>query len=117
MAKRMSKKKSSPRKATARSKKRDPQLPGPHLTEQVMRGFFGGGPDRTFNAQEHAYEAMEAMANEDWDRAHRQAMKAIKIDPNCVDALHVMSQLGSENEGELIDNLRRTVERGEKSLV
>jgi tetratricopeptide (TPR) repeat protein len=59
---------------------------------------------------------MEAMANEDWDRAMREATKAIKLDLNCVDALTVMSQLDSENETELIDNLRRAVEQGEKTL-
>lgn len=80
-----------------------------------MRGVFGVS-DLTANAQEHAYNAMEAMANEDWDRAQREAMKAITIDPNCVDALTIMSQLGSESRDELIDNLRRTVARGEKAL-
>jgi tetratricopeptide (TPR) repeat protein len=90
-------------------------MPAPHLSEQIMRGLFGGRP-ATENAQEHAYNAMEAMAEEQWDRAHKEAMKAIAIDPNCVDALTIMCQLGSENRQELIDNLRRTVARGERAL-
>jgi tetratricopeptide (TPR) repeat protein len=117
MAKRASKK-SKPKKSTPKKSSRnkpDPPLPAPHFSEQVMREIFGGA-NRKPNAQEHAYEAMEAMANQDWDRAHRNAMAALKLDPNCVDALTVMSQLGSENASELIDNLRRTVERGEKAL-
>ena len=116
MAKRASKKASSPKKKTPAKTAEDSVLPGPHFMEQMMHGMFGGGADRTFSAQEHAHEAMEAMADEDWDRAQREAMLAIKLDPNCVDALRVMSQLGSDNEEELIDNLQRTVERGERAL-
>lgn len=115
--------KRTPKKPTAKKAKKkssgsksDSALPAPHFTEQILRGAFGGSRDRTFDAQEHAYNAMEAMANEDWELAMSEAIKAIKLDPNCVDALTVMSQLGSENESELIDNLRRTVERGETSL-
>lgn len=103
-------------KKSSSGSKSDSELPAPHFTEQIMRGAFGSSRDRTFDAQEHAYNAMEAMANEDWELAQHEAMKAIKLDPNCVDALTVMSQLGSENETELIDNLCRTVARGEKSL-
>jgi len=112
MAKRTSKKsgsKHSPSRAPEAS------MPGPHFMEQIVRGFLGDD-DKAGNAQEHAYNAMEAMANEDWDRAHREAMKAIKLDPNCVDALTVMSQMASENKQELIDNLRRTVDRAETAL-
>jgi tetratricopeptide (TPR) repeat protein len=117
MAKRTPKKSAAKKaKNNSSSSKSDSALPAPHFVEQIMHGAFGGSRDRTFDAQEHAYNAMEAMANEDWELAHHEAMKAIKLDPNCVDALAVMSQLGSENETELIDNLRRTVERGEKSL-
>jgi tetratricopeptide (TPR) repeat protein len=109
MAKRTTNKKAS-------SSKSDQKLPGPHFVEQMMSGIFGGGGDRSFNAQEHAYNAMDAMANEDWDLAVKEAMTAIKIDPNCVDALAIMSRLGSENSDELIENLRRTVERGERAM-
>lgn len=80
-----------------------------------MRGVFGE-LDASVAAQEHAYNAMEAMADQDWDQALREAMKAITIDPNCVDALTIMSHLGSENRDELIENLRRTVARGEAAL-
>jgi tetratricopeptide (TPR) repeat protein len=113
MAKRIGKK-ITPRKSS--TSKSDRQMPELHFAEQMMHGMFGGGTDRSFNAQEHAYNAMEAMANEDWDRAVKEAMTAIKIDPSCVDALAIMSRLGSENSDELIENLRRTVERGEQAL-
>jgi tetratricopeptide (TPR) repeat protein len=117
MAKR-TQKKSAPKMANKKSSssKSDSPLPAPHFAEQILQGAFGGSRDRTFDAQEHAYNAMEAMANENWALAEREAIKAIKLDLNCADALTVMSQLGSENETELVDNLRRTVERGEKSL-
>lgn len=117
MAKRTSKK-SMPRKKIAkkpRAKKGDAP-PAPHFSEQMMQGIFGRSRDRGFSAQEHAYDAMEAMSGGDWDRAYEHAMKAVKLDEYCIDALHILSQLGSENEAELIDNLRQTVERAERVL-
>jgi tetratricopeptide (TPR) repeat protein len=120
MAKRPTKKQPPRKKAVKKSspkKKENDALPGPHVIEQMMRGIFdAGGRDPGFAAQELTYEAMEAMANEDWDRAAELAAKAAKLDPDCVDALLVLSNLGSENEDELIDNLRRTVERAERAL-
>jgi len=117
------KKKAAARKRAVRKEKEQEDslpdvLPGPHFMEQMMGSIFGspGGSDTTYEAQQHAFDAMEAMGEQDWDRAHHSAMAAVKIDPNCVDALHVLSQMGSENDEELIDNLRRTVERGEKGL-
>jgi len=117
------KKKAAARKKAVRKKKEQEDslpdvLPGPHFMEQMMGSIFGsgGGSDATFDAQQQAFDAMEAMGEQDWDRAHHSAMEAIEIDPNCVDALHILSQLGSENDEELIDNLRRTLERGEKAL-
>jgi len=127
MAKKTAKKKKAPKKpakkasrkstrSKAKRKQHDDALPGPHVAEHFLQGIFGDAGDCEFNAQQHAYEAMDAMADEDWERAHREATKAVKIDPNCVDALHVLSHLGSEDEGELVDNLRRTVARGERAL-
>lgn len=111
MAKRTSKKGASPKSKA----KQDASMPALHLAEQMMQGLFGER-DQSFDAQEHAYNAMEAMAAEDWERAAAAAMAAVKLDPNCVDALLVMSHLGSETEEDLIENLRRTVERGERAL-
>jgi len=126
MAKKTAKKKKAAarKKATRKKQKQESPLPdtmpGPHFMEQMMGSIFGNsggsGSDATFDAQQLAFDAMEAMGEQDWDRAHHSAMQALKIDPNCVDALHILSQLGSENDEELIDNLRRTVERGEKGL-
>ena len=56
------------------------------------------------------------MGQQDWNRAQHSAMEAVDIDPNCVDALHILSVLGSESDEELIDHLRRTIERGKKGL-
>ena len=114
MAKRISKKTS--KKKRPPSKQQDGALPAPHFIEQALQGIFGHSLDSTYAAQEHAYGAMEAMADGDWERAQQEATRAIEIDPNCIDALHILSQLGSESEEELIDNLRLAVERGERSL-
>lgn len=130
MAKKATKKTVKKKKAAARKravrKKKDQEdslpdpMPGPHFMEQMMGSIFGNvsgsGSDATYEAQQLAFDAMEAMGEQDWDRAHHSAMEALEIDSNCVDALHILSQLGSENDKELIDNLRRTVERGEKGL-
>ena len=117
------KKKAAARKKAVRKKKElenslPASMPDPHFMEQMMGSIFGnsGSSDVTFNAQQHAFDAMEAMGEQDWDRAHHSAMEAVEIDPNCVDALHILAQLGSENDEELIDNLRLTVKQGEKGL-
>jgi len=114
MAKRTSKK-ATPRKQSAK-KQKEGSPPPPHFSEQIMRDIFGSGGDQSFDAQQFAYNALEAMDAEDWEHAQQCAMQALKLDPNCVDALHVLSRLGSESDEELIDNLRRTVERGERAL-
>ncbi len=117
------KKKAAVRKKSLRKKKElenslPASMPDPHFMEQMMGSIFGnsGSSDVTFNAQQHAFDAMEAMGEQDWNRAHHSAVQAVEIDPNCVDALHILAQLGSENDGELIDNLRLTVKQGEKGL-
>ncbi len=84
--------------------------------EQAMQGMFGRNDDASFEAQEFAYEAMEAMAQQDWERAHEMASRATKLDANCIDALHIISELGSNTKDELIDNLRQTVDRAERAL-
>lgn len=109
MAKRTSKKQ-SPRK-TAKPKQGSP-VSGPHFSESIMAGIFGRADD----AQDLAYEAMEAMANGDHERAADLAVEAAKLDSNCIDALHVLSQLGSDNTEDLIENLSRTVDRAQKAL-
>lgn len=109
MAERTSKKQ-APRK-TAKSQQDSP-VAGPHFAESVMAGIFGGAND----AQDIAYEAMEAMANGDYEQAANFAAKTAKLDRNCIDAMLILSQLGSENEEDLIENLSRTVDRAQKTL-
>lgn len=109
MAKRTSKNQTF--RGTAKSKK-DSSNPGPHFAESVMAGMFG----QADNAQELAYEAMEAMADGDHERAANFAAKAAGLDRNCIDAMHILSQLGSETEEDLIENLSRTVDRAQKVL-
>ena len=111
--------KRTPKKSTAKKAKKKPSgsksdsaLPAPHFTEQILHGAFGGSRDRTFDAQEHAYNAMEAMANEDWDRADARSDEGHQARSELRRCAHGDVAAGSENETELIDNLRRTVERG-----
>lgn len=109
MPKRTNKKKTS--RKTAKSKPDSP-MPKPHFSESVMAGIFGGAG----SAQELAYEAMDAMADGDYDRAANLAAEAADLDGNCIDAIHILAQLGSENKEELIENLRRTVDRAQRAL-
>src|SRR5687768_9059726 len=87
MAKRTSKK--SPSKKTS-GRESKAKTTAPHFTEQMMRGIFDAPADPRFAAQEHAFNAMDAMADQDWETAQREALHAIKIDTNCVDALLVI---------------------------
>lgn len=59
---------------------------------------------------------MEAAESGDVERAIAGAQQALDLDPDCVDALMLLSQAASESQAELIDNMRRTVEAGERAL-
>jgi len=74
------------------------------------------GSDRAYEAQQRAYEAMEAAERGDAPRAIQLAKQALDLDVDCVDALMLLSQAASASQAELIDNMRRTVEAGERAL-
>jgi len=76
--------------------------------------MFGFGRDAEFDAQELAYDAMEAAGLGDLPRAIRLAKQAVKINPACVDAQMLLSQGGSETER--IENVAAVVALGEQAL-
>jgi len=89
-------------------------MPPRFMMERSMREMLGerrGG--RKAEAQELAYQAMEA---EDIEQIGRLAMQAVELDPGCVDALGLLAQFGSKSREELIENLRQAVKTGEQEL-
>jgi tetratricopeptide (TPR) repeat protein len=68
--------------------------------------------DRRFEAQQIAYDAMEAWDNGQAERALDLAGQALAIDDSCVDALMLVAQAGSETPEELLGHLTRAVDRG-----
>jgi len=88
--------------------------------EQAMGQIFGmgelSGSDPAYQAQQLAYEAMQAAESGDGQRAISCAKQALNLDPGCIDALMLLSQAASESQAELIDNMKRTVDVGERTL-
>lgn len=92
-------------------------MPPRGVAERALGAMFGPrGEDRRFEAQDIAYEAMEAMENGDAERAVELAGQAAKIDPTCVDAVSFLAQAASENRDELIANMTRVVDDGARAL-
>jgi tetratricopeptide (TPR) repeat protein len=91
-------------------------MPAPHIAEQMMQGIFGRRKDPAFEAQEYAYDAMDAMAAGDVERALEMAVRAYKLDPNCVDAMHILAEMSSETKGDLIEKLGLIVSRAERAM-
>jgi len=93
-----------------------PELPSRFITERAMRGMFEaprGRNDKRAQAQDLAYEAMESR---DPEKAAALAVKAVALDPHCVDALTILAQVASADRNELIENIRVTVQAGERDL-
>jgi len=70
-------------------------------------------PDPRWQAQELAFDAREATTAE---RARELAQRALALDPDCVDALVVMTDLEATTAREAIAGLKKAVEAGERSL-
>jgi tetratricopeptide (TPR) repeat protein len=64
-------------------------------------------------AQQIAFEAMDAETEA---QARRLAKRALKLDPDCVDALLVMTDVDAHTERERLEGLQRAVSAGERSL-
>lgn len=87
------------------------------VAERALSTMFSPRTEnRRFEAQDLAYEAMEAMENGEAERAIALATQAAKIDPTCVDAISLLAQAASENRDELIANMTRVVEDGARAL-
>ena len=73
----------------------------------------GGARTASEEAQELAYEAMEA---DDPNTAVSLAMRAVELDRRCVDALVILAHGGSDSQDELIEKLEKAVWMGERAL-
>jgi len=69
--------------------------------------------DAKFEAQELAFAAMEARTNAE---ARKLARRALKLDPDCVDALVLLADLDARSRAAHIEALRAAVAAGERSL-
>lgn len=69
--------------------------------------------DAKHQAQELAFDAMEA---ESAAQTRRLAKRALKLDPDCVDALVIMTDLDARTPREMIEGLQKAVAAGERSL-
>jgi tetratricopeptide (TPR) repeat protein len=64
-------------------------------------------------AQQWAFEAMEATSEA---QARKLAKRALRLDPDCVDALVVLADLDAQTQREMIEGLQKAVAAGERSL-
>ena len=64
-------------------------------------------------AQQIAFDAMEAETEA---QARKLAKRALKLDPDCVDALVVLADLDARTPREMIEGLQKAVAAGERSL-
>jgi len=69
--------------------------------------------DAKNEAQQIAFDAMEA---DNERQARKLAKRALRLDPDCVDALLVMTGLDARNPRETIEGLQKAVAAGERSL-
>jgi tetratricopeptide (TPR) repeat protein len=84
-------------------------LHGPSATE----GLSDREADARDEAQQLAFDAMEAESEAE---ARKLAKRALKLDPDCVDALVVMTDLDARSTRETIEGLQKAVAAGERSL-
>lgn len=69
--------------------------------------------DAKDEAQQIAFDAMEAESEA---QARKLAKRALKLDPDCVDALVVLADLDARTPREMIEGLQKAVAAGERSL-
>jgi tetratricopeptide (TPR) repeat protein len=76
-------------------------------------GLSDAEADAKDRAQNLAFEAMEAGSEAE---ARKLAKRALRLDPDCVDAIVVMTDLDARTAQEEIAGLKYAVEAGERSL-
>jgi tetratricopeptide (TPR) repeat protein len=80
-------------------------------------GSFGAPGDIELSDKEAAQElAFDAMEAESAAQARKLAKRALALDPDCVDALVVLTELDADSPRKAIEGLRKAVEAGERSL-
>ncbi|MGA2572200.1 MAG: hypothetical protein ABSF23_16965 [Terracidiphilus sp.] len=84
-------------------------LGGPSAHDRLS----GREADAKDEAQQIAFDAMEAESEA---QARKLAKRALKLDPDCVDALVVMTDLDARSQRERIQGLQKAIEAGERSL-
>ena len=85
-------------------------LTGTGLTEALQHT---APPSPREQAQELAYEAMEARTDK---QARRLVQQALALDPDCVDALLLLAEMGAATPEALMTALEKAVAAGERSL-
>jgi tetratricopeptide (TPR) repeat protein len=89
------------------------QLPSPFATERMMRDLHGTSGNAKEQAQDLAYQAMEAP---DADEAVGLARRALQLDPDCVDALTTLADVTARSRDDRIEQYRHAVQVGERAL-
>jgi tetratricopeptide (TPR) repeat protein len=79
----------------------------------AQAGLSDEEADAKDRAQENAFDAMKAESEAE---ARKLAKRALRLDPDCVDALMVLTDLDSRSTLQLIDGLKKAVAAGERSL-
>jgi len=84
-------------------------LSGPSAHE----GLDDAEADKKDEAQQIAFDAMEAETEAE---ARKLAKRALRLDPDCVDALVLMNDLDAPMRKARIEGLKKAVEAGERAL-
>lgn len=84
-------------------------LAGPSARE----GLSDAEANARDEAQQWAFEAMEATSEA---QARKLAKRALRLDPDCLDALVVLADLDAHTQREMIEALQKAVAAGERSL-
>jgi tetratricopeptide (TPR) repeat protein len=84
-------------------------LHGPSPAE----GLSDAEADARDEAQQVAFDAMEAESEA---QALKLAKRALKLDPDCVDALVVLAGIETDSPRQMIERLQKAVAAGERSL-
>ena len=84
-------------------------LTGPSAHE----GLDDAEADRKDEAQQIAFDAMEAETEAE---ARKLAKRALRLDPDCVDALVLITDLDAPTRKAFIEGLKKAVEAGERAL-
>ena len=74
---------------------------------------YDAAPSPKDEAQDLAFDAMEAESEAE---ARKLAKRALKLDPDCVDALVLLTSLDARSAKEAITGLQKAVAAGERSL-